>query len=60
MTGIVTLGSPHDYADTVRRLDAELAARGVPVFARVDHAANAAAVGLSRHRRWSSSCRRMM
>jgi uncharacterized protein (DUF302 family) len=45
--GIVELASAHDFATTVRRLDDELAARGVEVFARIDHAANAAAVGLS-------------
>jgi uncharacterized protein (DUF302 family) len=46
-TGIVELGSRHDFATTVRRLDDELANRGVTVFARVDHAANATAAGLS-------------
>ena len=45
--GIVTLRSAHDFATTVRRLDDELAARGVPVFARIDHTANAVAAGLS-------------
>jgi uncharacterized protein (DUF302 family) len=45
--GVVELRSAHDFATTVRRLDDELAARGVEVFARIDHAANAAAVGLS-------------
>jgi uncharacterized protein (DUF302 family) len=47
MTGIVALPSPHSFTETVQRLDAELAARGVPVFARIDHAANAYAAGLS-------------
>jgi uncharacterized protein (DUF302 family) len=48
MTGApVELRSAHDFATTVRRLDDELAARGVEVFARIDHAANAAAAGLS-------------
>jgi len=46
-TGLVTLRSAHDFATTVRRLDDELAARGVPVFARFDHAANAAGAGLA-------------
>ena len=45
--GIVELRSEHDFTATVRRLDDELAARGIDVFARIDHAANAAAVGLS-------------
>ena len=43
----VELRSAHDFGTTVRRLDDELAARGVEVFARIDHAANAAAAGLS-------------
>jgi uncharacterized protein (DUF302 family) len=43
----VTLRSAHDFATTRARLDAELAARGVEVFARIDHAANAAAAGMS-------------
>jgi uncharacterized protein (DUF302 family) len=48
MTAVpVELRSPHDFGTTVRRLDAELAARGVEVFGRIDHAANAAAAGLS-------------
>jgi uncharacterized protein (DUF302 family) len=47
MTAIVALPSPHSFTETVQRLDAELAARGIPVFARIDHAANATAVGLS-------------
>ena len=47
MTGIVALPSPHSFTETVQRLDAELTARGIPVFARIDHAANAAAVGRS-------------
>jgi uncharacterized protein (DUF302 family) len=47
MAATVTLPSPHSFTETVQRLDAELAARGIPVFARIDHAANAAAAGLS-------------
>ncbi len=43
---LVTHISNHDYADTVQRLEAELARRRIPVFARIDHAANATAVGL--------------
>jgi uncharacterized protein (DUF302 family) len=46
-TGIVSLPSPHSFAETVERLEAELASRGIPVFARIDHAANAANAGLS-------------
>ncbi len=44
---MTSLRSAHDFATTRARLDAELAARGVEVFARIDHAANAAAAGLS-------------
>ncbi len=44
---MTTVRSAHDFATTRARLDAELAARGVEVFARIDHAANAAAAGLS-------------
>jgi uncharacterized protein (DUF302 family) len=48
MTAVpVELRSAHDFDTTVRRLDDELAARGIEVFARIDHAANAAAAGLS-------------
>ena len=45
--GVVERRSLFSYPDTVRRLEEALAARGVPVFARVDHAANAEAAGLS-------------
>lgn len=38
--------SPHSVADTVDRIVAALDARGVTVFARVDHAAGARAAGL--------------
>lgn len=45
--GLVTLASPHGPRDTLDRLEAELAAKGVRVFARIDHAAGAAEAGLS-------------
>jgi uncharacterized protein (DUF302 family) len=38
--------SVDDYQQTVARLERELANRGLDVFARVDHAANARTVGL--------------
>jgi uncharacterized protein (DUF302 family)/quercetin dioxygenase-like cupin family protein len=44
---MTSLESAHDFATTRARLDAELAARGLEVFARIDHAANAAAAGLA-------------
>jgi uncharacterized protein (DUF302 family) len=45
-TGLVTVGSAHSTAETLARLEATLKAKGVQVFARIDHAAGAAAVGL--------------
>jgi uncharacterized protein (DUF302 family) len=44
--GLVTLPSHHSVAETLDRLTGALAARGVRVFARIDHAAGAAEVGL--------------
>jgi uncharacterized protein (DUF302 family) len=44
--GVTTLASPYGHDETVRRLEAELAGRGIQVFARIDHTANASAVGL--------------
>ena len=45
--GLVTLQSSHDFATTLERLTAALEAKGVRVFARIDHAAGAASVGLA-------------
>ena len=47
VVSIVALSSPYDFATTLGRLEDELAGRGIEVFARIDHAANAAAAGLS-------------
>jgi len=44
--GVTALPSPYGFAETVERLESELKSRGVQVFARIDHAANASAVGL--------------
>jgi uncharacterized protein (DUF302 family) len=44
---LVERRSAHDFGTTVRRLDDQLAARGAEVFARIDHAANAEAAGMS-------------
>ena len=44
--GLVTIGSAHPAEETLARLEAALKAKGVQVFARIDHAAGAAAVGL--------------
>jgi uncharacterized protein (DUF302 family) len=45
-TGVVTKLSPWSVADTVARLSAILAAKGLKVFAVVDHSGEAEAVGL--------------
>jgi uncharacterized protein (DUF302 family) len=45
--GIITRKSRYSAQETMERLLAELPPRNMTVFARVDHAANAAAVGMS-------------
>ena len=45
--GLTTLKSEHSPAQTVARLEAAVQAKGLTVFARIDHAAGAAAVGLA-------------
>jgi uncharacterized protein (DUF302 family) len=44
--GLTTIRSSHGPKDTMNRLEAEVKAKGLSVFARIDHAAGAAAVGL--------------
>lgn len=44
--GMIRVKSTRDFAQTVRVLDSLLTARGLTVFARVDHAANARRVNL--------------
>jgi len=44
--GLVTVRSSHDPKETMSRLEAEVKAKGLTVFAHVDHAAGAAEVGL--------------
>jgi uncharacterized protein (DUF302 family) len=44
--GLVTVGSRFNAKETVDRLEAEIRAKGMTVFARVDHAAGAAAVSM--------------
>jgi uncharacterized protein (DUF302 family) len=44
--GLITLASAHDVGTTLDRLTATLTAKGVTIFARIDHAAGAASVGL--------------
>ena len=44
--GLTTIPSSHDPKNTMAKLEAEVVAKGMTVFAHVDHAAGAAAVGL--------------
>jgi uncharacterized protein (DUF302 family) len=44
--GLITLPSAHDVGVTLDRLTAALDAKGVTIFARIDHAAGASSVGL--------------
>ena len=44
--GLITIRSSHGPGETMSRLQAEVKAKGLTVFARIDHAAGAAAVGL--------------
>jgi uncharacterized protein (DUF302 family) len=45
--GLMTIRSSQGPKDTMDRLEAAVKAKGLTVFARIDHAAGAAAVGLS-------------
>jgi uncharacterized protein (DUF302 family) len=45
-TDLVTLPSAHGVAETIERLKALLAQKGIEVFAHIDHAAGARKVGL--------------
>jgi uncharacterized protein (DUF302 family) len=44
--GLITLRSSYGPKETMNRLETEVKAKGLTVFARIDHAAGAAAVGL--------------
>ena len=44
--GLTTIGSSFSPKETMDRLEAEIRAKGMSVFARVDHAAGAAEAGL--------------
>lgn len=44
--GLVTIASKHSVKATIDRLEAAAKAKGMTVFARIDHAAGAAAVGM--------------
>jgi uncharacterized protein (DUF302 family) len=45
--GLVSVASPHGVADTAARLEKALQAKGIHLFARVDHAAGARQAGLA-------------
>lgn len=45
--GLVTMRSSFGPEETMKRFEAEVLAKGMTVFAHVDHAAGAAAVGMS-------------
>ena len=44
--GITTLASPYPVSETLDHLEAILSSKGITIFARVDHAAEAERVGL--------------
>jgi uncharacterized protein (DUF302 family) len=44
--GLVSLRSVHSAQETIARVVADLEAKGVTIFAKIDHAAGAAAAGL--------------
>ena len=46
MQGLTSIPSSFGPKETVDRLEAEIRARGLTIFARIDHAAGAAEVGL--------------
>ena len=45
--GLITIRSNYGPKETMDRLEAEAKGKGLTVFAHVDHAAGAAAIGLS-------------
>ena len=46
-SGLTTISSRHNVKATIDRLEAAVRVKGMTVFARVDHAAGASAVGLA-------------
>jgi uncharacterized protein (DUF302 family) len=44
--GLITIRSSYGPNETMNRLEAEIKAKGLTVFARIDHAAGAAEVGM--------------
>jgi uncharacterized protein (DUF302 family) len=45
--GLTTIKSSHSAQETMKRLEAAVTAKGLTVFARIDHAAGAVEAGLS-------------
>jgi uncharacterized protein (DUF302 family) len=45
--GMANVKSPYSVDETVRRLEVVLGAKGIPILARINHAAGAIAAGLS-------------
>jgi uncharacterized protein (DUF302 family) len=45
--GLITIASQHSVEDTIDRLEAGLKAKGITVFARIDHAAGARSVEMA-------------
>ena len=45
--GLITLRSSYGPKETMNRLETEVKAKGLTIFARIDHAAGAAEIGLS-------------
>jgi uncharacterized protein (DUF302 family) len=45
--GLITVRSSHGPEVTMNKVEAEVKARGMTIFAHIDHAASAAALGLS-------------
>jgi uncharacterized protein (DUF302 family) len=46
MEGLTTIASEFGQRETIERLEAEIGAKGMKIFARIDHAAGAAEAGL--------------
>jgi uncharacterized protein (DUF302 family) len=44
--GLITVASKYDPAETIKRLEAAIVAKGMTVFARIDHAGGAKEAGL--------------
>ncbi len=47
--GIINLQSPYSVPETLKRVESLLVAKGLTVFARIDHSGEAAKVGMEMH-----------